>query len=531
MKRNIMKKTTALLLSLAMLLSLTPQVSFAAKYETGDSNTKDSNTKIVESGEDLSLQFIDESVQEILYDLPLTEDYYSREIIDSFNSKYQELIDYVKEHPDEIVYEGGWLMMGEDVFSRLSTLEMLAGLPKNVYNGEKDLQALKDTISKKYNTIVKQVHKADYNSWYWDKYVMLRNEAKARINAISDLDTYTYACEADFYTIMSYYLEDEDDMWIIILFDDEVTNAIEEYLYDNDLGYDSIITKEEIKEAIHEGQKELNGLLKKAKKEKIFTPSKSLQKKMKGFTKKASGIEDLMVIADYYRTILDEYDEAYDKAFQEQAGPDESEKLSYADRIRWDDQMVKYVYAKDHNDYSPKGNKRLISVYYEYSGQLDRCNTQNEAQKVWDNFVKAIAKVPTLKKELRQTKAKYIKSWKKTYIGKKAYNQKKARKTYKAGVKALGKASTLKDLKAAYEKFTKKLDQTIYRYRVSVSKSGKGTVSGSKLVKHGDKYQLRITPSPGHSLKSVTVNGKSQKLKYSYSIKIMKATKIKVVFR
>ena len=146
MKRNIMKKTTALLLSLAMLLSLTPQVSFAAKYETGDSNTKDSNTKIVESGEDLSLQFIDESVQEILYDLPLTEDYYSREIIDSFNSKYQELIDYVKEHPDEIVYEGGWLMMGEDVFSRLSTLEMLAGLPKNVYNGEKDLQALKDTI-------------------------------------------------------------------------------------------------------------------------------------------------------------------------------------------------------------------------------------------------------------------------------------------------------------------------------------------------------------------------------------------------
>ena len=193
MKRNIMKKTTALLLSLAMLLSLTPQVSFAAKYETGDSNTK-----VAESGEDVSLQFIEESVQEILYGLPLTEDYYSREIIDSFNSKYQELIDYVKEHPDEIVYEGGWLMMGEDVFSRLSTLEMLAGLPKNVYNGEKDLQALKDTISKKYNTIVKQVHKADYNSWYWDKYVKLRNEAKARINAISDLDTYTSACEANF---------------------------------------------------------------------------------------------------------------------------------------------------------------------------------------------------------------------------------------------------------------------------------------------------------------------------------------------
>ena len=193
--------------------------------------------------------------------------------------------------------------------------------------------------------------------------------------------------------------------------------------------------------------------------------------------------------------------------------------------------MVKYVYAKDHNDYSPKGNKRLISVYYEYSEQLGRCETQNEAQKVWDKFVEAIAKIPTLKKELRQTKAKYIKSWKKTYIGKKAYNQKKARKTYKAGVKALGKASSLKDLKAAYEKYTKKLDQTIYRYRVSVSKSGKGTVSGSKLVKHGTKYQLRITPSPGHSLKSVTINGKSQKLKYSYSIKVMKATKIKVVFR
>jgi hypothetical protein len=73
---------------------------------------------------------------------------------------------------------------------------------------------------------------------------------------------------------------------------------------------------------------------------------------------------------------------------------------------------------------------------------------------------------------------------------------------------------------------------TLKTFKISITKSGKGTVTKSKAVKYGRNFTLKFKASRGYEISRILVDGKKIKIKKSYTFKnVKKAHRVKVYFK
>ena len=149
-------------------------------------------------------------------------------------------------------------------------------------------------------------------------------------------------------------------------------------------------------------------------------------------------------------------------------------------------------------------------------------------------FMKEVEKnfkeVPTLASELKEAK-KLTSDTLKKYLGNKKYNQTKAKKLVNEGLKKINSAKTPDDVYALCDKYVTALEKTVNVYKISVTKSGKGSVTKSATVKYGKNFTVKIVPAAGFKIKSIVVDGKKVKLTNAYTFKkVTKVHSIKVTF-
>ena len=148
-----------------------------------------------------------------------------------------------------------------------------------------------------------------------------------------------------------------------------------------------------------------------------------------------------------------------------------------------------------------------------------------------DRLIEILDETPTYKEELKQLKADYIAELK-TFKNNKKYNQSKVVAIVNEGIKKINAAKTIEDVWDLYDEYYDKAEATIYKFKITTSKVGKGTISKSATIKYGNSYTVKIKPTVGYKISAIYVDGKKVKLTEKYTFKnITKKHTIKVVFK
>ena len=343
--------------------------------------------RLQEDPAEFGQQVIDEIVAEALSVAPVTQQYYSPEVIKAINKTRDDLKAYVREHPDEIQIVWIFIMVSEEIDQQMQTLYNLASLTRDVYKGESDNPELKKMIKREYNHIVRGTKKKHYNDWYWDKFCAMRDSGKAAVGRVHDLDSYLDALQDDLFARFA-----QQDSY---LYRDPYYNSLREYLADNGLDYDSVLSKQMLKSVAGNGQAMLTRKMKRAKNKTGFKPSAGLAKQISQFGKKAGKMKDLQDIVLLHESIMEDWDAAYEAYIEKKTASDPEGPLTNSDRTRVEQKMIDTLYALDHDDYPGDSFNGFWGIYVQHARMLTKCMTHAEVQKVWNKFIKAVEAVPT----------------------------------------------------------------------------------------------------------------------------------------
>ena len=185
--------------------------------------------------------------------------------------------------------------------------------------------------------------------------------------------------------------------------------------------------------------------------------------------------------------------------------------------------------------------------YYEYGGMLTNENILNIASELiyyysrlyeaeipsdfMDRVKALLDETPTYAQELKTTKANLVKDLK-TYLNNKKYNQTKVKSIVNAGVKAINSETDIDEVYNVYAEYVEKAEKTVYKFKITTSKVGKGTITKSATVKYGNSYTVKIKPNVGYKISAIYVDGKKVKLTEKYTFKkVTKKHTIKVIFK
>jgi BMFP domain-containing protein YqiC len=177
-------------------------------------------------------------------------------------------------------------------------------------------------------------------------------------------------------------------------------------------------------------------------------------------------------------------------------------------------------------DYSELKWMDVQNCFFAAKSAIEQAEYQFELYSALDELDKSVKKIMSAKKEFAKVK-KQAKKKLRSYTNKKGrrkYVQKKVRKVVKKGLRALDKVekyevSELENVAAAYEE---KAEKCIKKFRITVKKTGRGKTGRSKKVKYGDTYRIKLSPDAGERIISVTVDGRSRKLKNAYTFRKVK---------
>lgn len=244
---------------------------------------------------------------------------------------------------------------------------------------------------------------------------------------------------------------------------------------------------------------------------------------------------------------------------------DEIETSTNVDEIvslyeRTMEQLVKYT-GVEYKDYNNARYKRLVkkmeelrktytdeATYSEYGIYQNEDLIDRAEQLVDSAYIYKDVEVPanedliarltslldetlTYSEELKQLKADYIAELK-AYKNNKKYNQSKVVPIVNEGVKKIIAAKTIEDVLDLYDTYYEKAEATIYKFKITTTKVGKGTISKSATIKYGNSYTVKIKPTVGYKISAIYVDGKKVKLTEKYTFKnVTKKHAIKVVFK
>ena len=511
---GIVKRIIAFALALILCLSALP-TAFAANF--GNTAEKAGKQKIIcHVGDDAEFykQLLIDSLDASMERFNNLADYYCDAVLLEAKALYDTeaaRITAAEDVEDLIVETLYGATANETTIMVCNKLELLAELNTTVVKKAEDLKKIKTNLSKKLKEAVKNNYrKADYNAFYWGRLMEKERQALEEIQKA--------ACFADY--VLAQF------QWESFFYADE--------LEPEDATAEDYVLKEVLSNNELQGFK---GLL-----------TDSLYAYLDALVEKGRKEEQVYTVAVY--TLIGNWEESFDKAPYAAQG--------YKSFLKMQAQVMALFGEQEQAEKTPATQsfkkrqiKKLNDAFYTYSKSdysdnawFDLANIRDTAENeineakyqedIGDKYLKKVLKklreVPSYAQELKQLKKDTIGCFKQ-YLGKKRFDQSKVKKLVTEGSKKVNAATTLEQVNSISEKYIAALEKTVKRFKISVSKTGKGSVSKTAKVQYGKNLTVKITPAAGYKIKSITVDGKRVKLTNAYTFKkVTKAHSIKVTF-
>ena len=387
-------------------------------------------------------------------------------------------------------------------------LQGLSALNKTCVRSASDLTALKTKLKQNVAADIKQSFiRSEFNDFYWDKIVGYKDEMLAELAAADTFGKYILAENAweDFFEwepideeyadVYEYYDAD-------VLSNDEMqafAELLEAYIYTVLYDYKNMgfnIERVAVYDALETFEKECS---------------------------KALYGEKLVKLAE---AALDEIARAIGVS-----ASFERERVTGSVRKKAFKRLDTLFLTYSQQNYSEENWYDIEDLYIDAMDYISECTYKDQiADRFFQELKKEMDAVKTLAQELKAYKASCIEELRE-YLGDPMYNQSKVKPLVTNGTKAINAAKDEGAVEAIYDKYMTALEKTVYTFKITVTKTGKGAVSKTKTVTYGSNYTVKIVPNAGYKIKSIAVDGKKVKLVNAYTFKnIKKSHTIKVTF-
>lgn len=508
-----MKKIIAIFLALLIAASVLP-TAFAGKATVGTVPTQFKRASKVFMHADSDITYIKQALVELLdesmHNFSSPAHYYSgiwTEAQNLYKNEVRRIASLTE--LEDLVVPGYFGNMANDTTMQIATQLMeLSRLDKTQVRSAGDLVTLKSELKKSVAADIKEYCvRANFNDFYWDRIVGYKDDMLADLAAADTFGKYVLAEDTWLYFFEFEPIDEEYAEWYEY-YDADILNKeemqafaelLEEYiaqfLYDyKNLGYN--VEKAGVVSAVERFEEQC---------EKAFCAQKMFK-----------------IAETTLETIASEI--GVSPTFERAPATISVKKKAFK---RLENMFMAY-YRKD---YSEENWYDLDELYTDSVAYIESCEYKDQiADRFFQELKKEMDAVKTLAQELKEYKAECIEEFRE-YLGDPMYNQSKVKPLVTNGTKAINAAKDEGAVEAIYDKYMTALEKTVYTFKITVTKSGKGAVSKTKTVTYGSNYTVKIVPNAGYKIKSIVVDGKKVKLVNAYTFKnITKAHTIKVTF-
>jgi len=509
----MMKKLIAILLVCTIFLSALP-VAFAANANTGMAPQSFKRGSKVILHIDKTLPLIKQSLMDILDEgiAPFThKNNYFITVWNEAQALYRaeaRRIMAATNLSELVTSTPLGLMANDTTFEVYEQLTLLSELDKSEVKKAADLTRLKSELKAELVAEMKEYCiRREFNDFYWDKIITYKDEAFADI---AGANTFTKYVKAE--SRWEYFFEFEP-------IDAEFADVFE-YLEAD------VLHKEELSD--------LAALL-----EDMLLLNLADYENM-GYDIEKTGVllalenyESACEKAEYANKIVKIFNSTLAEIAAE-VGVDLSAKRAPATisvRNRMYNKVTNLFYTYDQSNYTDEGWEEIEDIYIAAVRWIATCEYKDEiSDKFYKNVAEELKAVKTYAAQLKEYKAECIEDLR-SYLGERAYNQVKVKKYVADGTKLINAAKTFEAVDTVYVRYITALEKTVYTFKITVSKVGKGSVTKTGTVKYGANFTVKIVPNAGYRIKSIVVDGKKVKLTNAYTFKnVTKAHSIKVIF-
>ena len=544
---NTLKKALAFALSVAIAVTFIPATSaFAAKDSGSDMDAaarRASQKMISRAGRSADQRFRirigaagdDDEISEELYEYTLDEykamlkEYVDQTITESApygESAYcsdvwseiiavmdetKAFIDAAKEEDDLFTTDGFFLYPVEKIEANLALIEALCEIDLHyVKDKESGIRFIRKEMKESIDSCRAAFETVQYNDFYKARLVDLIADLKAELNkAVSFRQCVMLNSRIEEELVMNLPMMDD----ILILFDSEEEEGA--------AGFKYLYTSDEVDAQRAAVANRIN----------CYVDIQLKESGYKGDMKKLKSEAKALIKSLKAKEIVEEIWETGDSwiAAKEKQTGIAYEPLDEGDRLRALKALSELSYKYARSDYSEPSWDEVEQVFMDAQTIIYSAEKKAEIRNVISDAKKKLAKVLTIKAETAKVKAEALKDLKQ-YTNRKKYKAAGV-KIAKAAMKKIRKSADLDEINDLWASAEQKCGKYIKRFRIQVVKKGPGKVSGSKSVKYGGKYTVKLQPKAGKRIKKVYIDGKKKKLRNSYTFKnVKKKHTIKVLF-
>lgn len=484
---------------------------------------------------------------------------YSKSIKNLIDDYYNELSNRINniENQDELIggiyYFFGMpiILYAEDISDSLYTFETLVLLDIDKINGmtfNEFKELMLNTIDYNFSCYTSEWYK--YNNYYYSIIEGDNHKYRATIDSATDWLSlaealgHVRAASGDYLAF--------DDFSVYLSLDYECDN----YDYDDDYDYDYDEDEDNLAKKLGINTPPVVYI-----QQRIYTNSELFDAQDAFAIYLKNYAEQLIRYPDELNPVADEviddiYEQSYDIAYEIDSLDSFDEMLSLYDRTI--DNFIKET-GVEYKQYSQARYTRLLkkieTLKEQYTDpKVYTENTIDSNNYIFDSVVDLISpdyilfdvelpeddvllerlkgelKKTTIEEKLKKDKKSTI-SYLKAYKNNKKYNQTKVVPIVDKGISKINNAKTIEEVWDIYYEYKAKAKKTIYKFKITTSKVGKGTISKSKTVDYGSKYAVKIKPNVGYKISAIYVDGKKVKLTETYTFKnVTKKHTIKVIF-
>ena len=505
-----MKKIVSILLAAALIFSILPS-AFAVGFSSTCDQKSDSKRFLHVDDEETALK---QQLVEMLADAMSyfsSPNYYYEGIWNEAQTLYKNQVQiiYSCTDIDELLTESLFGYMPNDEFMETYIkLSLLSELNKHEVRKAADLVTMKKELLLDIAAQIKEYfHRADFGDFYWDKIVGYKDECVAEIKGAKTFSDFVLAkSEWEYFFEFEEYDPEEYAPWEYLEKDilsknemSDLASLFSDMLYDDLDDYEA-----------------------------------------KGYNVESDAVDDALAAfekAAQRAHYAKEINQAYEKAKTQLAAlvgaePQADREAVTVSVMRRALKRLREVYFSfDKSNYSTSNWFEIEDIYSEAEQTIYDAAYQDEIDdKFFGEVLKHFKQVKTYAAELKGLKAELINGLKE-YLGDPAYNQAKVKKLVPAGAKAINACKSIDKAVDIHGKYIDALEKAMNRYKIIVSKAGKGAVSKSTVVDYGDSYTVKIIPVAGYKITSITVDGRKVKLVNAYTFAdVTKAHSIRVTF-
>ena len=568
MKRKLL--TFVMLLSL--IISMVPSVTFAATINVDRSSSdkiknstaiknilkyhKPTQAQIRQVGSELEYykQYILETIEEI-YDESNDNEYATeiKTILDTYYNDLEMEINNV-DSLDKLI-SGTVEFLGmtipdftDEVYIKVLVLQTLVSWDNDVIKGTEKVSDIKAKLNKVINDAMDCYIKSyDYNDYYESIVNGGKQELLDEVKKVNDFMTL-----ATVTTKLAYKFDTSFPLPVVSLDLSDINASCpygdDDYYYDDeeddDMSYESFVKymgMTYIPELELEGEVFTNRQVDDVKTYTIFYIDTYVNKQLvaanymtglDNIKQKANTAIEKIEASDNVEEIATIYENTLNYLINKTGVEYKNVTSTTINRIDSRTKKLKKVYL-DKKVYSEDGLMTNEQIF-DYVDQILSNTFKDVEIPDADTFIKKLETklktTKTYKQELAELRKELLKELS-VFKNNKKYNQAKIKAIINEAAKKINASTDMDEIYNLFYEYYERAENAINKYKITTKKTGKGTITKSKIVTYGSNFTVKMTPKKGYKIKSVTVDGKKVKNKTKYTFKkVVKAHTIKVVF-